>query len=55
MININKIAKKINGSIEGDKTISVRGVGDLRTTEKSLFLFYLMIDIINILRVLYLK
>ena len=39
MININKIAKKINGSIEGDKTISVRGVGDLRTTEKKFISF----------------
>ena len=39
MININKIAKKINGSIEGDKTLSIKGVGDLRTTKKVYFFF----------------
>ena len=39
MININKIAKKINGSIEGDETLSIKGVGDLRTTKKNFISF----------------
>ena len=39
MININKIAKKINGSIEGDETLSIKGVGEGRTTKKNFISF----------------
>ena len=39
MISINKIAKKINGSVEGDQTLYINGVGDLRNTEKNFISF----------------
>ena len=39
MITINDLAEKINGSIEGEKTLSINGVGDLRTAPKDFVSF----------------
>ena len=39
MISINKLAEKINGSIEGDSRISISGIGDLRTANKNFVSF----------------
>jgi len=39
MITINQLAKKINGSIEGQKNLSIKGVGDLRTAPKNFVSF----------------
>ena len=39
MITIAKLAKKINGSVEGKKDLSISGVGDLRTSPENFISF----------------
>ena len=39
MINISSLADKLNGSIEGDSSLVIKGVGDLRTSPKNFVSF----------------
>ena len=39
MPNISSLAKKVNGLIEGDSNLSIKGVGDLRTSPKDFVSF----------------
>ena len=39
MINISSLAKKLNGSIEGDSNLIVKGAGDLRTSPENFISF----------------
>ena len=39
MINISSLAKKVNGSIEGDPELIIKGIGDLRTSPKNFISF----------------
>ena len=39
MFNISSLAKKVNGLIEGDSSLTIKGVGDLRTSPKDFVSF----------------
>ena len=39
MINISKLAKKVGGSVEGDSSLVIHGIGDLKNSPKDFLTF----------------